>query len=94
MNLEPQNSKKQIRVCTQMRYAPNPMSCGHSGSEKLLQAITEAVIQEELDIEVVPTGCFLMCEIGPNVKLLPKKIMFHHADMSTVEKIIDICKNQ
>lgn len=75
-------------VCTQLRHAPNPHSCGNSGSHEIATRLEQAIRQSGLAVKVERTSCMSMCVKGPNVRLLPAGMNWHEVDVKTVEKII------
>jgi len=87
-----ENSKSQLQVCTQMRYAPNPLSCANSGSHLILFALEKAVAANQLEIDVVATRCLLKCDEGPNIKLIPEGMIWNRATLDAVPEIIAKCK--
>jgi NADH:ubiquinone oxidoreductase subunit E len=86
------NSKSQLQVCTQMRYAPNPLSCANSGSHLILFALEEAVAANQLAIDVVAIRCLLKCDEGPNIRLIPEGMIWNRATLDTVSEIMVKCK--
>ena len=60
----------QLHVCIQMRQGPNPESCGNSGSMGLLQQLKIEILQNDLDVDVIPSKCLRLCEYGPNVQFV------------------------
>lgn len=92
MNNPSINIRQQLQVCTQMRYAPNPLSCANSGSHAILSALGREVMINQLDINVVATRCMLKCDEGPNIKLIPEGVMWNRASLKTISEIIAICK--
>jgi predicted metal-binding protein len=72
----------ELQVCTQMRYGPNPVSCGNKASQQLIGGLQQTLAAEYLHIAVVPVPCMLLCEHGPNVRLAQAgKHMLMNADV-------------
>lgn len=92
MILSTNKSQIRILVCTQKRYAPNPICCANSGSVELLASIKATVAENNLNIEIKETKCMLLCEEGPNVRLNPKGKIWNHASHQTIPDIISSCK--
>lgn len=92
MRKDLENTKLRLEVCTQMRYAPNPLSCANSGSHHILRALEEAVSTNNFSVDVVATKCLLMCEEGPNVRLQPKGIVWNRVSINALNEIIAKCK--
>lgn len=88
----------QLQVCVQRRYAPNPTSCAHGGSEKLLSALTEAIASAELPVTVKPVACMLHCEQGPNIRLCSSQAamgqhrqLWHQVQAADIVQIVADC---
>lgn len=75
-------------VCTQLRHAPNPHSCGNSGSDEIATRLEQAIRQSGLAVEVERTSCMSMCVNGPNVRLLPTGKNWHRVDAKAVDEIV------
>jgi NADH:ubiquinone oxidoreductase subunit E len=60
----------QLHVCIQMRQGPNPESCDNSGSMGLLEQLKIEILQNDLDVDVIPSKCLRLCEYGPNVQFV------------------------
>ena len=45
----------QLHVCIQMRQGPNPESCDNSGSMGLLEQLKIEILQNDLDVDVIPS---------------------------------------
>ncbi len=84
--------KHELHVCRQMRYAPNPLSCGNTGSETIMVELENEIAKNNLDIEVIPKNCMLMCDVGPNIKLMPEKIIWNKVTLNNIPSIINNCK--
>ncbi len=89
---ETDNNKHALQVCRQMRYAPNPLSCGQSGSEAIMRELHLAVTASQLDVAVVSRNCMLLCESGPNIKLMPENITWNKVSCNSIPQIIETCK--
>lgn len=79
---------RQILICIQQRYAPNPTSCAYHGSLRVLDAMRKAVDSSGAPLEVVTSGCMGMCLKGPNVKLLPDGMVWNGVGEDGVADII------
>ena len=94
MNNNLENTRYRLHVCTQLRHAPNPLSCANSGSQPILKALQEEMLVSHLDVDVVASKCMLMCDEGPSVKLAPFNIKWNHVSISSIPEIIAVCKKK
>lgn len=90
----------QLQVCVQRRYAPNPTSCAHGGSEVLLSSLREAIHAAQLPVVVMPVSCMLQCEQGPNIKLCASNAAmgqhqqrWHKVQDADIATIVTYCSN-
>lgn len=80
---------RQIVICVQQRYAPNPTSCAHHGSLRVLGAMRKAIAESGVSLELVTSGCMGMCLKGPNIKLLPDGVVWNGVGEEQVADIIE-----
>ncbi len=80
--------KRQLLVCMQLRYAPNPKCCGTGGNKELISQLHEVIKLHSLDVDVIPTSCMLMCIHGPNMQLMPEGTVWNHSSSETVQQIV------
>lgn len=80
--------RAKLFVCTQLRHAPNPHSCGNSGSNEIATRLEQAIRQSGLAIEVERTACMSMCVKGPNIRLFPAGKNWHQVDVKAVDEIV------
>lgn len=85
--------RREIHVCTQIRYSPNPLCCGHGGGIELISALAEQIRVHSLDIGIVQSNCMLMCAKGPNARLVPDGKVWNQASENTVPEIINFLIN-
>ncbi len=83
-----------LSVCTLQRYAPNPHSCGNSGSVEIAKKLEQALAENRLDVALERIGCFGACLKGPNVKLMPAGKNWHGVSIDDVDQIIAYIKRQ
>lgn len=43
---------------------------------------------ENLDVDIEPINCFVKCEQGPNIKLMPEGKFWHRANQQTLQEIV------
>lgn len=82
--------KRQIIICMQQRYAPNPVCCVNHGSQALKGLIEDELERHALQVEVVVSGCMGMCLKGPNIKLMPEGRVWNAAGASQVNEMMDL----
>ena len=82
--------QRQILICTQQRYAPNPVCCANHGSLALKHHLEQELVKMTLEVEVVASGCMGMCLKGPNLKLMPDGKVWNAAGVEQVAEIINI----
>ena len=81
---------RQIVICMQQRYAPNPLCCSNHGSADLLAMVSEAIESSGVQVAVVTSGCMGMCQHGPNMKLMPDGLVWNHAGSEQVMEVMNI----
>ena len=77
-----------LLVCTQKRHAPNPHSCGNSGSESLADLLENALLAAGMEFTVERSPCMSMCVNGPNIRLLPEGKNWHRVGTREVDEIV------
>ncbi|MBN8216603.1 MAG: (2Fe-2S) ferredoxin domain-containing protein [Spirochaetes bacterium] len=76
-----------IQVCEHVK--PGVQSCGAVGAplrEQLKARVAALGLAKE--IRVMKSGCFGVCEEGPNVFLFPHGVWFHHVGVQDLEDIL------
>jgi NADH:ubiquinone oxidoreductase subunit F (NADH-binding)/(2Fe-2S) ferredoxin/Pyruvate/2-oxoacid:ferredoxin oxidoreductase delta subunit len=75
--------KRQIRVCTST-------GCRAQGGRQVLARLQEALQEAGLtdEIEVVPTGCRGLCELGPLVTIEPERITYSRVSANDARAIV------
>ena len=65
--------------------------CHSSNSDKIIERMEEKIKEKELDkeIKVIKTGCFGLCESGPNMVVYPEGIFYNHVKVSDVDEIVE-----
>ena len=65
--------------------------CHSSNGDKIKDLIEEKVKEKgiEDDIKVILTGCFGLCESGPNVVIYPEGVFYSHVELSDVDEIVE-----
>ncbi len=64
--------------------------CHSSNADKIKDLIDEKVkeLGIENDVQVIITGCFGLCEAGPNIVVYPEGVFYSHVELSDVEEIV------
>lgn len=65
--------------------------CHSSNSDKIKQKMEDRIKEKGLEneVKVVMTGCFGLCESGPNVVVYPEGVFYSHVKLSDVDEIVD-----
>nr|WP_246566497.1 NADH-quinone oxidoreductase subunit NuoF [Tissierella simiarum] len=65
--------------------------CHSSNGDRIKELIEEKVKEKGLEeeIKVVLTGCFGLCESGPNVVIYPEGVFYSHVTLEDVEEIAE-----
>ena len=88
------NKRLTLQICIQERFGPNPECCSNKGSSKLLESLKAKILDKRLPIDVVPSGCLLVCEDGPNIKLHPTNKIWNRVSQDSFAEIIELCKKE
>lgn len=79
-----------------MLYRSHVMICGgtgctSSGSDKIAECFTEEIMKAGLDkeVQVVRTGCFGLCELGPVVVVYPEGVFYSRVKPEHVAEIVE-----
>lgn len=78
-----------IFVCCNER-PPGEASCAPRGSEKIRERLKEHVKQKGLKgkVRVSRVMCFDLCELGPNILILPENVWLNDVKEEDVPEII------
>jgi (2Fe-2S) ferredoxin len=82
---------RQLLVCMQYRSGPGT-SCAVRHGGDLLEALATLIQDAGLDVEVKPINCFVKCELGANVKLMPDGKFWHHVSGQMLPEIVDFLR--
>lgn len=65
--------------------------CHSSNGDKIKNLIEEKVNEKGLseDIQVILTGCFGLCESGPNIVVYPEGVFYSHVTLEDVPEIVE-----
>ncbi len=65
--------------------------CHSSNGDKIKNLIEEKIKEKGLadKIQVILTGCFGLCESGPNIVVYPEGVFYSHVELSDVDEIVD-----
>lgn len=86
--MDPKPQKK-IIACINRRANPDTPSCAARGGVEIAQALEQAIAARGLPVTVERFKCLGLCELGPNLKLSPGGVFFHHMCLADVPKILD-----
>lgn len=77
-------NERHLRVC-------NSTGCRALGSEKVFARLAEQLQAQDLvsEIELVPTGCRGLCELGPLLTIDPERTTYHRVSVSDVPDVVD-----
>lgn len=79
---------RQIVICVQRRYQPNPVCCANHGSRELVPLLKQSIATQGLDVEVVTSGCMGMCQQGPNLRVMPGGRLWQRVWPEQVSEIV------
>ena len=76
--------KKQILVC-------GGTGCTSSGSNKLIDEFYAQLEAHGIkdEVQVVRTGCFGLCELGPIVIVYPEGVFYAHCEVENVQRVVE-----
>ncbi len=76
--------KRQVLVC-------GGTGCTSSGSNKLIDEFTAQLAERGLtdSVQIVRTGCFGLCELGPIVIVYPEGVFYAQCQIENVARIVD-----
>lgn len=65
--------------------------CHSSNGDKIKDLLEEKIKEKGLedDIQVILTGCFGLCESGPNVVVYPEGVFYSHVELEDIEEIVE-----
>ncbi|MSS42731.1 NADH-quinone oxidoreductase subunit NuoF [Anaerosalibacter bizertensis] len=65
--------------------------CHSSQGDEIRRLLHEKVVEKKLEnkVEVVLTGCFGLCEAGPNIVIYPEGIFYSHVKLEDVDEIVE-----
>ena len=78
---------RKLQVCIHHRSGPSA-SCGGRQGAVLLEQFRQALLEAGSEIGVEPVRCFVRCEHGPNVRLVPDGTYWSRVTPEQVEEII------
>ena len=83
------SSDKRVLICTNFRANPNQPSCGSRNSD----AVLAALLTENLDIAIQESPCMGLCDVGPNVRLVPNGACFNTVSPEKLKSLIKEIKS-
>ena len=65
--------------------------CHSSDGDEIHDLLEKAVREKGLeeDVKVIFTGCFGLCESGPNVVVYPEGVFYSHVELSDIDEIVE-----
>ena len=64
--------------------------CHSSDGDKIRELLAKRVKEKKLDnIKIVLSGCFGLCESGPNIVIFPEGIFYSHVKLEDVDEIVE-----
>lgn len=84
--------QKHVFICSQSRPPGHPRgSCGHSGSNEVLQAFWQEQQKRNAfaAVGVTYSGCLGPCSEGPNVLVYPEGVLYNKVTPADVIEIFD-----
>lgn len=81
--IKSESKNKQILVCS-------GTGCTASNSEKIILALQTELKKNHLEktVEVIKTGCFGLCALGPIMVIYPEKVFYSNVKISNIPQII------
>ena len=83
-------SEKKVLVCANFRANPNHPSCGARESNKLFTALSDEL--KDIPISIEKSPCMGLCDIGPNVRLVPSGKCINEASLDKLVSITEEIK--
>ena len=83
---------QKLLVCTNYRANPTKPSCGARGSKVLLSDLSQLLQQQNVAIIAEEVQCLGVCEMGPNLRLMPNGAFFNHVSVDSFEEIVAACQ--
>jgi (2Fe-2S) ferredoxin len=87
-----QNLQKKLFVCTNHRFNPDKPSCGARGSKALIAQLNSVFKAQSIFLSIEEAPCLGLCQLGPNVRLIPNGEIFNHVSSNTIQDIVNSAK--
>ena len=83
--------QKHIFICVNERSEDKRVSCGEEKGMALVKAFKEELLNRNLKaaVRAQKTGCFDICELGPNVVVYPEGVYYGKVQLSDVKEIVE-----
>jgi NADH-quinone oxidoreductase subunit F len=96
MNENPDTQARQIQDNLTIYYGPKKKfvticagtGCRASGSLKVKEALEAEIKKQNMNVDVLATGCLGFCEKGPMVVVHPDKYFYQHVKVEDVTEIV------
>ena len=96
MNENPDTQARQIQDNLTIYYGPKKKfvticagtGCRASGSLKVKEALEAEIKKQNMNVDVLATGCLGFCEKGPMVVVHPDKYFYQHVKVEDVPEIV------
>jgi (2Fe-2S) ferredoxin len=79
---------KSLLVCVNHRKSANQPSCAGRGSEQIAKTLEDEIALKGLNIQLERIHCLGACEVGPNIKLVPKGAFFKQVSAQNINEVI------
>lgn len=81
---------RQILLCQSFRSKGDPKGICHKQTDGFLQYIEEEILDRDLDMQIVATGCLKQCESGPIMVIQPDNLWFKGiASEEAIDAVLD-----
>jgi (2Fe-2S) ferredoxin len=87
-----QHEHKKVLICTHYRANPNNPSCGARDSQALIPALEIQLQKHNIHLVVEESACLGLCQVGPNVRLIPNGAFFNHVSPASLDPIVKATK--
>ncbi len=81
---------KHVFICNNQRPEGARVSCGEHHGGELVKEFKKHLKEKGLSVEIraQKTGCFDLCEFGPNIVVYPEGVFYGNVQLSDVAEIV------
>jgi (2Fe-2S) ferredoxin len=76
-------------VCINRRLSMDMPSCAARGSLARAEALERGVAERRIDVKVERMRCLGLCDVGPNLRLVPGGSFFSRVGAEDVPEVLD-----